>query len=50
MAILLQEIQKAQDTINKIKDMRQGLLGTALVSVLNEVSIMCMSSGDKINK
>ena len=36
------EIQKAQDIINKIKDMRQGLLGTALVSVLNEVNRLTM--------
>ncbi len=34
---LLSEIQKAQDVINKIKEMRQGMLGTALVSVMNEV-------------
>lgn len=34
---LMQEIQKAQDVINKIKDMKQGLIGTALVTVLNEV-------------
>ncbi len=33
----MQEIQKAQDVINKIKDMKQGLIGTALVTVLNEV-------------
>ena len=37
---LLVEIQKAQDVINKIKEMRQGLLGTALVSVMNEVNII----------
>ena len=36
----MKEIQKAQDVINKIKEMRQGLLGTALVSVLNEVSVL----------
>ena len=37
ISILLKEIQKSQDVINKIKDMRQGLLGTALVSVMDEV-------------
>lgn len=34
---LLVEIQKAQDVLNKIKEMRQGMLGTALISVMNEV-------------
>ena len=38
MALLVGEIQKAQDTCNKVKNMRQGMLGTALVSVMNEVS------------
>lgn len=37
IAQLLGEIQKAQNVINKIKDMKQGMLGTALVSVMNEV-------------
>ncbi len=39
IASLMQEIQKAQDVINKIRDMKQGQLGTALVSVLNEVRL-----------
>ena len=39
MDLLFKEIQTTQDVINKIKDMRQGLLGTALVSVMNEVSV-----------
>jgi len=34
----LKEIQKAQDVINKIKDMRQGMMGSALISIMNEVS------------
>ena len=43
IATLMSEIQKAQGVINKIKNMRQGLLGTALVSVLNEVSMLSVS-------
>ena len=38
ISTLLKEVQKAQDIINKIKEMRRGLLGTALVSVMDEVS------------
>ena len=38
ISILLKEIQKAQDVINKIKDMRQGMMGSALISIMNEVS------------
>ena len=37
IGLLLREVQKAQRIINKIIGMRQGLLGTALVSVTNEV-------------
>lgn len=35
--MLLQEIKTAQDVINKIAEMRQGMMGDALVSILNEV-------------
>ena len=38
---ILEEVKKAQEVLNKIKDMRHGLLGTALVSVMNEVNIKC---------
>lgn len=34
---LLREIKRAQDVINKIAEMRQGMMGDALVSILNEV-------------
>lgn len=34
---LLKEVKEAQDIINKIKDMRRGLLGSALVSIMDEV-------------
>lgn len=34
---LLKEVKEAQGIINKIKDMRRGLLGTALVSIMDEV-------------
>jgi len=40
ISLLLSEIQKSQDVINKIKSMRQGLLGTALVTVMNEVRFL----------
>ncbi|XP_077979926.1 von Willebrand factor A domain-containing protein 3A-like isoform X2 [Glandiceps talaboti] len=36
---LLREIKKSQDVINKIKEMRQGMMGDALVSILNEISL-----------
>ena len=39
ISVLLKEIQKAQDVINKIKDMRQGMMGSALISIMNEVSM-----------
>lgn len=39
ISILLKEIQRAQDVINKIKDMRQGMMGSALISIMNEVRI-----------
>lgn len=37
MGLLLKEVKKAQAVVMKIKEMRQGLLGTALVTVHNEV-------------
>ncbi|KAH3861547.1 hypothetical protein DPMN_024479, partial [Dreissena polymorpha] len=38
ISAILKEIQKAQDVINKIKDMRQGMMGSALISIMNEIS------------
>ncbi|ELU05822.1 hypothetical protein CAPTEDRAFT_167235 [Capitella teleta] len=38
ISLLLKEVQNAQTIINKIKEMRSGLLGTALVSVLDEIT------------
>ncbi|KAF6019954.1 VWA3A [Bugula neritina] len=35
---LLDEVKEAQNIINKIKDMRRGLLGSALVSIMDEIS------------
>ena len=37
ITMLLREIKRAQDVINKIAEMRQGMMGDALVSILNEV-------------
>ncbi|XP_033122246.1 von Willebrand factor A domain-containing protein 3A-like [Anneissia japonica] len=37
--LLLREIKQAQDVINKIQEMRQGMLGDALVNILNEISL-----------
>jgi len=37
---LLAEVRQAQDIINKIKEMRKGLMGTALVSIMDEVGII----------
>lgn len=38
ISTLLKEIQKAQDVLNKIGDMKKGLLGTALVKVMSEIN------------
>ncbi|XP_074648285.1 von Willebrand factor A domain-containing protein 3A-like isoform X2 [Tubulanus polymorphus] len=38
ISTLLREIQKVQDVINKIKEMRQGMMGSALISIMNEIS------------
>ena len=40
ISLILKEIQKAQEVINKIKEMRQGMMGSALVSIINEVRIL----------
>jgi len=37
ISLLLQAIHSAQDVINKIKDMRKGMMGSALISIMNEV-------------
>ncbi|XP_071962568.1 von Willebrand factor A domain-containing protein 3A-like isoform X2 [Antedon mediterranea] len=39
ITLLLREIKVAQDVINKIQEMRQGMVGDALVSILNEISL-----------
>lgn len=41
---LLKEVQEAQGIINKIKDMRRGLLGSALVSIMDEVCLPLVQS------
>lgn len=42
--MLLKEIQKAQDVLNKIKEMRSGTLGSALIQIQNEVYTINISS------
>ena len=42
--MLLKEIQKAQDVLNKIKEMRSGTLGSALIQIQNEVCTLIFSS------
>lgn len=42
--MLLKEIQKAQDVLNKIKEMRSGTLGSALIQIQNEVCTINISS------
>ena len=39
ISLLLCEIKEAQDVINKIKEMRQGMMGNAIISIMNEVII-----------
>lgn len=39
ISYLLREVQVAQDVINKIKAMRKGMMGTALVSIMDEISL-----------
>ena len=41
---LLNEAQKAVDVLNKIRQMRTGLLGDALVSIESEVSMTSQSN------
>lgn len=38
ISLILKEIQKAQEVINKIKEMRDGMMGSALVSIMNEIT------------
>jgi len=35
--LLLQEVHRCQDIINKVKSMREGQLGTATVTVMDQV-------------
>jgi hypothetical protein len=35
--LLLKEIQKVQDVLNKIKDMKKGMFGSAIIQIENEV-------------
>ena len=37
ISILLKEINRIQEILNKIKEMRQGTLGSALIRIENEV-------------
>lgn len=37
--MLLKEIQKTQDLLNRIKDMKQGTLGSAIVQIANEIQM-----------
>lgn len=37
ISLLLKEVHAAQETISKIQDMRQGMMGNALVSIMDEV-------------
>ncbi|KAL3876675.1 hypothetical protein ACJMK2_034479, partial [Sinanodonta woodiana] len=38
ISIILKEIQKVQEIINRIKEMRQGMMGSALISIMDEIS------------
>lgn len=38
ISLLLCEIKEAQDVINKIKEMRQGMMGNAIISIMNEIT------------
>jgi hypothetical protein len=38
--LLLKEIQKVQDCLTKIKEMKQGMLGSAMIQIENEVKII----------
>ncbi|XP_035826258.1 von Willebrand factor A domain-containing protein 3A isoform X2 [Aplysia californica] len=38
ISLLLMEIREAQDVINKIKEMRQGMMGNAIISIMNEIT------------
>lgn len=36
--LLLKEIQKVQDILNRIKEMKNGMLGSAMIQIHNEVN------------
>ncbi|XP_059162068.1 von Willebrand factor A domain-containing protein 3A-like [Physella acuta] len=38
ISLLLAEIREAQEIINKIKEMRQGMMGSAIISIMNEIT------------
>lgn len=38
ISLLLKEVQTAQETISKIQDMRQGMMGNALVNIMDEIA------------
>lgn len=38
ISLLLKEIHKTQEVINRIKEMRQGMMGSALISIMNEIT------------
>ncbi|ESO87152.1 hypothetical protein LOTGIDRAFT_107324, partial [Lottia gigantea] len=38
ISLLLKEIHRCQDILGKIKEMRQGMMGTALISIMNEIT------------
>lgn len=38
ISLLLKEVHAAQETISKIQDMRQGMMGNALVSIMDEIA------------
>lgn len=37
--LLLKEIQRVQDVITRIKEMKQGMLGSAIIQIENEISL-----------
>ena len=37
--VLLKEIQKVQELLNRIKGMKEGVLGSAIIQIANEVRI-----------
>ena len=40
MNILLKEIQRVQDVLDRVKEMKKGMLGSSIIQIENEVRVI----------